>query len=406
MRTATPFVCLAGTFMLAAAASAEQPVPGQRFDVRPADMPPPYLTSSARNPSRLARRSPGASLQVPPGFRVTIFAEGLAHPRNLVVAEDGAVFLAQSRAGEVTLLRDDDGNGAAEIVRPFISGLLRPHGLALHGGFLYVADSDFVRRYPVRAGADAPAGPAEILTPARAFGAPGGHWTRNLALSADGTRIYVAIGSTGNISVDPEPRATVQVFEAGRQRTLAAGLRNPVGIAVYPGTEDVYVVVNERDGLGDELVPDYLTRIREGEFFGWPYAYIGNNPQPGQAELRPDLVAKSQVPDVLFQSHSAPLGLVFYDGEQFPAEYRGDAFVALHGSWNAAEPRGYMVARVPFEDGRPLGWYEAFATGFWAAGTATAVVIGRPAGVAVAADGALLVADDAGGRVWRISYSP
>ncbi len=397
-----------GVILAAAAApAAEMPVPGQRFEVKPADLPRPYATPSARNSSRLALLPPGASLQVPAGFRATIFADGLSHPRNLVAAADGAVFLAQSREGEVTLLRDTDGSGAADVIAPFITGLLLPHGLALRNGYLYVADSDFVRRFLI-GGARAPLAPGagEVLTGRGAFGRPGGHWTRNLALSPDGQRIYVAIGSASNLSEEPAPRATVQIFEDGSQRTLAAGLRNPVGIAVYPGTDDVYVVVNERDGLGDELVPDYLTRIREGEFFGWPYAYTGAIPQPGLGDRRPDLVAQSKVPDVLFRSHSAPLGLVFYDGAQFPAEFRGDAFVALHGSWNAAEPRGYMVARVPFENGRPLGWYEAFATGFWAAGTSTALVIGRPAGLAVAADGALLVADDAGGRVWRIAYSP
>ena len=190
----------------------------------------------------------------------------------------------------------------------------------------------------------------------------------------------------------------------GNQATFASGLRNPIGIDFHPDTAELYVVVAERDGMGDELVPDYFTRIRDGEFFGWPYAYIGPNPQPLLGEQRPDLVAASREPDVLFQSHSTPLGLVFYDGSSFPAGYRGDAFVALHGSFNTAEPRGYMVVRVPFEGGRPLGYYEAFATGFWVSGEDTANVVGRPVGLAVAKDGSLLVADDGGNRIWRISY--
>ncbi len=183
-------------------------------------------------------------------------------------------------------------------------------------------------------------------------------------------------------------------------------MRNPVGIAFYPGTADLYVVVNERDGQGDELVPDYLTRVEEGAFYGWPYAYIGPNPQPGWAERRPDLVARTRLPDLLFRSHSAPLGLVFYDAAQFPEAYRGDAFVALHGSWNAARPRGYMVVRVPFRAGRPLGHYQAFVTGFRVGGARRARVWGRPAGLAVARDGSLLIADDVANTIWRVSYRP
>jgi glucose/arabinose dehydrogenase len=200
----------------------------------------------------------------------------------------------------------------------------------------------------------------------------------------------------------------VQEFDAdgSNRRTFATGLRNPVGIAFYPGTDDLYVVVNERDGMGDELVPDYLTRVRRGGFYGWPYSYIGSNPQPGFADKRPDLVARAIVPDVLFRSHSAPLGLVFYQGSQFPGDYRNDAFVALHGSWNAAVPRGYFVARVRFENGRPKGDYEVFASGFWRDSDENAYVMGRPVGLAVARDGALLIADDAGSAIWRVSYRP
>lgn len=408
MYTARLGVWTLGVILVAAvAAAAERPLPGDRFQVTPADLPRPYATPSARNSAYMVPSPPGVSLRVPTGFRATVFADGLSHPRNLVVAADGTVYLAQSREGEVTLLRDTDGSGTADVIAPFIVGQSLPHGLALRDGYLYVADSDYVRRFVIDdALAPMKTDVGAVLTGRGDFGSPGGHWTRNLALSPDGASMYVAIGSASNVSPELAPRATVQVFEDGRQRTFTSGLRNPVGIAVYPGTNDIYVVVNERDGLGDELVPDYLTRISDGDFFGWPYAYTGSNPQPGLGAQRLDLVAQSKVPDVLFQSHSAPLGLVFYDGAQFPAEFHGDAFVALHGSWNAAEPRGYMVARVPFENGRPLGWYEAFATGFWVEGTSTALVIGRPAGLAVAADGALLVADDAGGRVWRIAYSP
>jgi glucose/arabinose dehydrogenase len=278
--------------------------------------------------------------------------------------------------------------------------------LAIRAGAVYVADTRAVWRLPYRVGEKQAGGPAERVTPPGALGSGGSHWTRNIVFAPDGAHFFVAIGSAGNLAEEPAPRATVQAFAAdgSNQRTFADGLRNPVGIAVRPGSDELWVVVNERDGLGDELVPDYLTRIRRGDFFGWPYAYTGTNPQPGFADRRPDLVRRSRVPDLLFRSHSAPIGLVFYTGTSFPPAYRGDAFVALRGSWNADRPRGYMVARVPFEDGRPRGYYEAFATGFWVAGTTTAQVIGRPAGLAVTGDGALLIADDTGDRVWQVRY--
>ena len=221
--------------------------------------------------------------------------------------------------------------------------------------------------------------------------------------------MFVSIGSGSNVNAGEDPRrAAINVYNPdGTGHVLyAEGLRNAVGMDFYPDTQELWVTVQERDALGDNLVPDYFSSVHEGEFFGWPYAYIGPNPQPGFADRRPDLVRRTVVPDLLFHSHSAPIGLVFYDGTQFPAEYRGDAFVALHGSWNSAEPRGYMIARVPFENGRPAAHYEAFVTGFWIEGEDRARVFGRPAGLAVAADGSLLIADDVGQVIWRISYLP
>ncbi|MSO71492.1 MAG: sorbosone dehydrogenase family protein [Alphaproteobacteria bacterium] len=390
--------------LLDTASAVEPPKPGQRYQVTPVDLPRPYATQSASNPSQTARLPQGHTLSLPEGFRSNIFAQGLGHARNLVVAPDGTVFLAQPARGEVTLLRDRDGDGVAEVVRPFLTGLDRPHGLAVYDGRLYVADMSAVRRVKISA-ADRPESAPEVLTQPGALGPATGHWTRNLAIGRDGS-LYVAIGSASNIGIDPEPRASVQIFgpDGSNRRTFASGLRNPVGITFRPGTDELYVVVNERDGLGDGLVPDYLTRLTSGAFFGWPYSYIGKNPQPGFAERAPEKVAAAQVPDLLFHAHSAPLGVAFYDGKQFPEAYRGDAFVTLHGSWNAAEPRGYMVARVPFRDGKPQGYYEAFASGFWTGGTNTARVVGRPVGIVVAADGALLVADDEANVIWRVSY--
>ena len=379
---------------------------GDRIEIRPHELAAPFDTVSVANGSRTIARPKDATLRVPEGFRANLFADGLNEPRWMAVAENGDVFVSSPIDGQVLLLRDRDGDGRAEYVVTYLKRRARPHGLALHNGFLYVANMTGVWAYPYDPAAAAPAGEAVPVTRRGAFGIPGGHWTRNVVFSPDGEMFFVAIGSHGNIGVEPEPRATVQVFDAdgGNQRTYAAGLRNPVGIAFHPETDDLYVVVNERDGLGDELVPDYLTAINDGDFFGWPYAYIGQNPQPGLGEKHPGLVARTKVPDLLFRSHSAPIGLVFYDADQFPESYRGDAFVALHGSWNAATPRGYFVAHVPFRDGRPAGYYEAFATGFWAKGERRAKVWGRPAGLTVAKDGSLLIADDEGGAIWRISH--
>lgn len=380
--------------------------PGHRFEVRSADLPAPYATPSTPNGPRPINLPHGARLTVPDGFSVDIFADDLQHARWLTVAADGTVFVAESGAGQVTLLRDLDGDGVAEVRAPYLTGLIFPHGLAVRGGFLYVADVHAVRRYPYSLMRIKPTGPEELVTAPGVFGGTEGHRTRGLIFDPGNDRFFVTIGSASNIGIEAEPRATVQVFDedGGDQATFASGLRNPVGIDFQPDTGELYVVVAERDGMGDELVPDYFTRIRKGEFFGWPYAYIGSNPQPRLAEQRPDLVAASREPDVLFQSHSTPLGLVFYDSDSFPAEYRGDAFVALRGSFNAARPRGYMVVRVPFEEGRPASYYEAFATGFWVSGEDTATVVGRPVGLAIAKDGSLLVADDVGNRIWRISY--
>lgn len=385
----------------------DQP-PGERIVVRPADLPAPYATPSVANPPDIVRRPAGATLRVPAGFRADLFAEGLGNARNLAVAPNGDVFLAELADGRVTILRDAAGTGRASQREVFVDGLVMPYGIAFREGAVYIADLAAVWRYPYRPGDTKPAGPRVEVTPDGALGSADGHFTRNIVFSPDGDRFYVAIGSRGNLGEEPAPRATVTEFHADGSgaRTFASGLRNAVGIAFYPGTTDLYVVVNERDGLGDGLVPDFLTRVRDGDFYGWPYAYTGRHPQPGPfGQRRPDLVAKTLVPDVLFRSHSAPLGLAFYTGTQFPAEYRGDAFVTLHGSWNASQPTGYDVVRVPFRDRRPVGHYEIFASGFWLADERRARVWGRPVGIAVGKDGSLLVADDAGRTVWRISYS-
>jgi glucose/arabinose dehydrogenase len=390
-------------------AMAEPTPPGTAYRVDPAALPPPYATGSASQGPTRAERPAGLLPLVPEGFTVTLFAEGFGHARWLAAGPAGAIYLAEPRAGQVWLLRDGDGDGRAEERRVVAAGLQLPHGLAVAADALYVADVEGVWRLPLDAAGEPGDGARDRVTAAGALGDPGGHWTRNIALSPDGRRLYIAIGSAGNLAEESLPRASVQVLDlaSGRQETFASGLRNPVGIALRPGSDEVWVTVNERDGMGDELVPDYLTRLQAGGFYGWPYAYIGSHPQPGFAERRPDLVAESLAPDLLFRAHSAAMAVVFQAGGGFPAEWEGDAFVALRGSWNAGTPRGYMVVRVPMTDGRPDGGYEAFVTGFRLDAedeSGRAEVWGRPVGLAWGADGSLLIADDTSGSVWRVAY--
>lgn len=374
----------AALVFLALPALAAEPRPGDRFRVDPAALPAPNATPSSANPAEVVARPKGATLSVPAGWRASLFAEGLDHPRNVMVLPDGAVLVAEQRVGKLTLLREGSRT-------TFATGFAEPFGLDFRDGQVWVADTKAVWRLPYPGGQG-----RERVTEPGALGDDPGHSTRSLAIAPDGKRFYVGIGSRGNIGIEPMPRASIQEFrldEAGtvvEQHTFAWGLRNPVGMAFRPGTDELWTVVNERDGLGDELVPDYLTRVQPGGFYGWPYSYIGANPQPGLAERAPELVKKAIVPDVLFRSHSAPLGLAFS---------QGDAYVGLHGSWNRSEPIGYFVARVPFKDGKPAGHYEAFATGFM---TGPGKVWGRPVGIAAAPDGTLYVADDAGKTVWKI----
>ncbi len=412
MSVKAAFLAFAGVLGLAAllpagpaSAQSLDQAPGQRFQIDPAHLAKPYATDSVDNTAELVPRPDPPPFQLPPGFSVNEFASGFDYPRWLAVAPNGDVFLTLPLKGEVVLLRDGDGDGKAERTGIFAAGFDRPHGLAFHDGYLYVADVNRVWRLPWMAGDTKARADPQAVTEAGVFGAAEGHWSRNLIFAPDGKRFFVTVGSAENLGEDPPVRATVQSFAAdgSDQQTLASGLRNSVGISFRPGSNDLYVVVNERDGLGDGLVPDFLTRIQPGGFYGWPYAYIGAHAQP-DFPSRPDLAAKAIIPDILFQAHSAPLGLVFYDGTMFPADYRGDAIVALHGSWNSGKPTGYKLVRVPFKDGKPAGYYENFLTGFWVSGRATAQVWGRPCGLAVAADGSLLMSDDTSGSIWRISY--
>jgi glucose/arabinose dehydrogenase len=399
---------------------------GRRFTIKPEDMPSPK-TGPIVSSRSLTLPYQGQVPRVPDGFAVTLFASGLEHPRRLLVLPNVDVIVAEQRVGYLTQLRDPGGDGRAEWVERHAEGFTAPYGLAWRDGYVLVADQNGIWQVPhvlgalrpgrnvVQKAADVPPdqrkpSPSvvgeQMITQKGVFGIVQGHQNRHLAIDPRTGALFVGVGSSGNIGVEPEVKATIQRFDADgtNQTTFASGMRNPTALAFQPGSGDLYAVVQERDGLGDNLVPDYLTRVEKGAFYGWPYAYIGHNPQPGFASLRPDKVQASVTPDLLFQAHSSLLDLVFYEGQQFPAEYRGDLFVVLRGSWNRSEPTGYKIVRVPFKDGRPQGSYENFMTGFWTSGTSRAEVWGRPAALAVAKDGSLLVADDTGGTIWRVSY--
>ncbi|GAA0552873.1 glucose/arabinose dehydrogenase [Rhizomicrobium palustre] len=380
---------LLGAVMFAGQGLAED-LPGQRFVVDAHKLPRPFATPAKDNGGNMVPRPNGVMPKVPKGFVIEPYISGLDNPRFMALGPDG-VFLAQSRADKITLLK----GGKAY---PFAAGFHYPHGLAVRNGALYVGDLDAVWRIDLKT-------KARTRVTKDSFGTRSYHITRDIAFDSQGA-LYIAIGSANNVAEEKPPQATVQkVSPDGHMKTFAAGLRNPVGIAFYPGTDDLYVTANERDGYGDGLPPDFFTSLKAGDFLGWPYAYAGPHPDPDFGAKRPDLVAKTKTPDVLFPAHSTALGLVFYDGQAFPKDYRGDAFIALHGSWNSGKPTGFKVVRVRFKDGRPERGYENFATGFWLKGESPPVVYGRPAGLLVDRDGSLLIADDQGRTVWRVRYA-
>jgi glucose/arabinose dehydrogenase len=389
--------------------------PGVRRRITTADLPRPYATRSVDNGARLVARPRDAWPQVPAGFKVEEFAAGLEDPRLIRAAPNGDLFVAESRAGKIRVMRAAAGAGRPEANEVFVSGLDRPFGIAFYPPgpdpqYVYVANTGSVVRFPYRGGDMRARGPAETVVPDIPGGGllrGGGHWTRDVVFSRDGRKMFVSVGSQSNAwegeRANEERRANVLEYnpDGTGGRVYAWGIRNAVGLAVNPQTGELWASVNERDGLGDDLVPDYVTRVREGGFYGWPWFYLGPNQDPRHAGKRPDLRDKVIVPDVLIQSHSASLQMEFYTGTQFPSEYRGDAFASEHGSWNRARRTGYKVIRVPVRDGAPTGEYEDFMTGFV---TPEGDVWGRPVGVATGRDGALFVTDDGSKTVWRISY--
>src|SRR5688572_15876887 len=380
---------------------------GTVYSIDPKTLPPPFATQSAVRMSRQVAQPADAKLYVPKGFKVNVFAEGgFREPRWMALAPNGDVFLADSRANSVIVLRDSNKDGIADQRFVFSDKLSQPFGMAFHKDWFYVANTDSVVRFRYRAGQTQAEGEPERLVELTQGGYRQ-HWTRNILFSPDGTKMFVSIGSASNVSVEADPRrAAISVYDPNgkNHRIFASGLRNPIGLAWNPKTGELWTAVNERDGLGDDLVPDYATSVKEGGFYGWPYSYIGQNEDPRRKGENPELVKKAILPDVLLTSHSAALGILFYDCKMFPKEYRGDAFVALHGSWNREKLTGFKIIRVRFNDGKLIGnSYEDFVSG-WLPDENSNEVWGRPVGVLVAADGSLLITDDGGDKVWRVSY--
>ena len=377
------------------------------FSYDPAKLPPPFHTESARRVSRVVPQPANARLNVPKGFNVNVFAEGdFRYPRWMALAPNGDVFVADSRANSVIVLRDSNRDGTADQRWVWSDELGQPFGMAFHKDWFYVANTDSIVRFKYKKGQTSAEGEPEKLVELT----PGGynqHWTRNIIFSPDGKRMFVSIGSATNVSVEADPkRAAISVYDPDgkNHRIYASGLRNPIGLAWNPNTGELWTAVNERDGLGDDLVPDYATSVKEGGFYGWPYSYVGQNEDPRRKGENPELVKKAKVPDVLFTSHVAALGIVFYNGKMFPKEYQGDAFVAFHGSWNRQKLSGYRVVRIPFDNGKLEGnRYENFVSG-WLPDENSNEVWGRPVGLLVNSDGSLLITDDGAKKIWRVSY--
>ncbi|HZZ56623.1 MAG TPA: PQQ-dependent sugar dehydrogenase [Opitutaceae bacterium] len=410
--------------------------PGVRHRIRLANLPPPYATVSAGNDPQIVDRPAGALPRVPAGFQVGLYASGLLGPRLLRTAPNGDVFVAETGVGRIRILRAAEGAGTPYRNAVFADHLPGPFGIAFYPPgdaphWVYVANLNSVVRFPYRNGDLRARGPARVVVPRLTWGV-GGHTTRDVVFSPDSGRMFLSVGSASNIAdwMAPKSKAEAAAWEAehrlgstwgnefgradiletdpeGRRplRVFATGIRNGVTIAVQPGTDQLWVATNERDFLGDDLVPDYVTRVREGGFYGWPWYYMGNHEDPRHAGERPDLADKAIMPDVPLQAHSAPLQLAFYPASAtgaavFPAEYRGDIFVALHGSFNRTGRTGSKVVRLLLRHGRPTGEYEDFLTGFV---IDDAHVWGRPVGVTIARDGALLVSDDGNGDLWRVA---
>jgi glucose/arabinose dehydrogenase len=425
----------AGTTQPAGEADWKHDAPGRPHKVDLATLPPPFDSPSAQNNPKLVPKPPGAQLSLPPGFRVELFASDLKGPRKMIQAANGDIFVTEMRGGRVSVLHPAPDGATAARSEVFAQDLRGPFGIAFYPNasnpsWLYVAETNRVIRYRFRTGDVQPLGAPEVVVPALPSG--GGHSTRDILFSPDGRRMFVSVGSASNVAEsmskkspaqirswesnhapgaawdEEEDRADVLVFEVGSKRPAkiyATGIRNCVSLTLQPKTNDIWCTTNERDKLGDDLVPDYSTHVRAGGFYGWPWYYMGSHEDPRLKGERPDLASKVLVPDVPYQAHSAALGLLFYTATSgksaFPAEYVGDGFAMLHGSWNRGFRTGHKVVRVRMKNGVPTGEYDDFLTGFIVDdGNAW----GRPVAATVLHDGSLLVSDDGGNVIYRISY--
>jgi glucose/arabinose dehydrogenase len=396
------------------------------------NLPAPDTNAAKNNFSKVIGWPTGKTPVAPAGFTVSAFATNMKSPRSIYIAPNGDILIALSNserdvkdkianavsgkaksevggesANTVLLLRDKDQDGKFEVRSTFLSGLNQPYGMLIIGNSFYVANTDGLFQYPYQPGETKITGKGKKIVNLPA-GGYNNHWTRNLIANADNSKIYISVGSGSNVG---ENGMEYEVRRAGilevnpdgtGEKIYASGLRNPVGLDWAPGSKVLWTAVNERDGLGDDLVPDYITSVKEGAFYGWPYSYYGQNEDPRMKGKRPELVKSAIAPDMPVGSHTASLGLAFYTGNKFPAKYQNGAFVGQHGSWNRSKLSGYKVAFVPFKNGKPAGKLEDFLTGF-VSDESKSEVYGRPVDVAIAPDGSLLVADDVSSTIWRVA---
>tara|TARA_R110002020_G_scaffold254617_1_gene468373 strand:- start:57815 stop:59119 length:1305 start_codon:yes stop_codon:yes gene_type:complete len=376
-------------------------------------LPAPYSSESVTNNSKVVGWPDGKMPTAPAGFTVTKFADELDNPRNTYVGPNDDLFVVESStkgsADRITIFQDKNNDGEYELREIFKEDLNRPYGMLVMDNYFYIANTDGLYRFPYKAGQQKLEGEGEKIVDLPA-GGYNNHWTRNLIANEDGSKIYISVGSASNNAehgMEEETRRAniLEINPNGSGEIIyASGLRNPVGMSWNPGTNELWTAVNERDELGNDLVPDYITSVEKGGFYGWPYSYFGQIEDPRMKGEGSDLIGRALVPDVPVGSHTASLGLTFYDGDSFPNEYMNGAFVGQHGSWNREKLSGYKVLFVPFADGKPAGEPQDFLTGF-VSDSESSEVYGRPVDVTVLPDGALLVNDDSGNILWKVTYS-
>ncbi len=400
--TKNSFVAAVTLTMLALGTSANAQTPADDRPVNWKDLPAPFHTESVRNRSEVVSRPEGAELRLPAGFEIEEYMSGFTTPRFMMHGDSGEILLSDSGSRR-------EENGAVYVLKDgsktrILDGLSRPYGMALHDGWLYVGEPESVKRYRYDSAAMKVSGRGEEIISLDGHGR--GHWTRTLLFNEDQSKLYLTVGSGSNIDQNEDPiRAALHRYNpdgSGHER-VASGLRNTIGLRWYPGGDDLWAAVQERDALGDDLVPDYVVKIQEGGFYGWPNAYIGPHREPRHEDIDPAEVASTLYPDVLLPAHVAVLDILFYTGDQFPEKYRGGMFLAFHGSWNRAERIGYEVAFIPFADGKPVSGPEDFLGG-WMLDPTKKEVWGRPVGLLQLPDGSLLVTDDGGKKIWRVTY--